>query len=244
MPKQLEDELRNNDEGTENVNEDTTQPTDNNTDTGETNGIDSLPEWAQAEIRNLRKESASYRTRAKEVEAKTNEQITAKEAEKEALINQLGKALGLVQDETNDPEALVQAAIERENAAKAERDEMAKQLNNYKRGAAVRNALTNVKGTVDTDLLEALLAADNAFNDLDISADNYDAQVATLVAEKLDKHPAIIAQAAPISSGVDTSNTTTNTNKQITREDLKHMSASEINKLAREGRLNHLMNRK
>ena len=213
------------------------------TPTSQENSIDSLPEWAQAEIRNLRKESANYRTRAKETETKTAEQLTAKDAEKEELIQQLGKALGLVQEETKDPEDLVKAALERENAAKAERDQISEQLNTYKREAAVRNAITSVKGTVDTDLLNALLASDNAFTSLDISADDYPAQVATMVAEKLDKHPALIAQAAPKSSGVDTSNTTTNTNKLVTREDLKYMSATEINKLAREGQLTHLMAR-
>ena len=65
------------------------------------NSVDELPDWAQSEIRKAREEAAKYRTRAKD----TAEEVEARaKAEREELIQTLGRQLGLVEDETNDPE--------------------------------------------------------------------------------------------------------------------------------------------
>lgn len=210
----------------------TEQPTEQGTDTPQ--GIDALPEWAQKEIRDLRKESGGYRTKAKEHEQTAQELAAAKDAERNELVQQIAKTLGIAgSDEEQDPAKLLEAA-------QAERDQTAQQLREYKQRDAIRTASDTAKIT-DPALLEAVLRSDNAFNQLDINADDYGTQVAARIAETIELHPAL-AQVAPTASGVDTSTTNAGNSPKLTREDLKTMSATDINKAAREGKLTHLMN--
>ena len=78
-------------------------------------GIDDLPEWAQKEIRSLRDESAKYRTKSKNVEAAKADELKAAqekaEQERNQLIQDIGKKLGLVEDETSDPQKLILSLI-------------------------------------------------------------------------------------------------------------------------------------
>ena len=203
-----------------------------------TNSVDELPDWAQSEIRKAREEAAKYRTRAKD----TAEEVAAKaKAEREELIQTLGRQLGLVEDETNDPEKLLTAAQQQaENAAK-ERDELANQLANYRRKDAVTQALSKVDGTVDTALLNAVLHWDNAYQQLDINADDFQDQVSNIITQTIESHPSLV-QATHKASGVDTSNTRSGAAKPLTREDLAGMTADEINAAVKDGRLSHLMN--
>lgn len=212
-------------------------------DVQEPTSIDQLPQWAQQQIRDLRDEAAKHRVKAKDIETSKADALAAANADRDTLIQQIGKTLGLVQDEP-DADALLKAAQDKADAANAERDKMAAQLATYRRQDAVRNALVNDKGNpikVDDVLLNALLTQDNAFNALDLDASDYNEQVSKHVADILTQHPQLRAQAAPTASGVDPTQTSTPTNKVYTREDLKTMSASEINRLVREGKLNHLM---
>ena len=208
-------------------------------------GIDDLPEWAQKEIRSLRDESAKYRTKSKDVEAAKEDELKAAqekaEAERNQLIQDIGKKLGLVEDETSDPQKLIDAAVEREQAAAKERDQMRDTLNQYRRNDAMRSAVEKVDGNVDTTLLNALLNSDNAYTQLDVDADDFESQVEKIVTQKLESHPSLI-QAIHKASGVDTSNTTRGTEKPLTREDLKNMRAHEINEAVKSGKLSHLMN--
>lgn len=205
------------------------------------NSVDQLPEWAQKEIRTARDEAAKYRTKAKTAAEQAMEEATSKaQAERDALIQNIGKTLGLVEDAQQDPEALLKAATEREQKAAAERDELMDKLNAYRRNDAVRAALSSVDGKVDTDLLSAVLNSDNAFNQLDVNADDFETQVAQIVTNKIESHPSLV-QATHKASGVDTSNTQRGAAKQLTREDLKSMTATEINKAVREGRVASLM---
>lgn len=207
-------------------------------------GIDDLPEWAQKEIRSLRDESAKYRTRSKDAEAAKADELKAAqekaEQERNQLIQDIGKKLGLVEDETSDPQKLIEAAVEREQAAAKERDQMRDTLTKYRRNDAVRAAVSKVDGTVDTDLLAAVLNSDNAYTQLDVNADDFETQVAQIVTNKIESHPSLV-QATHKASGVDTSNTQRGAAKQLTREDLKSMTATEINKAVREGRVANLM---
>ncbi|MGV0870025.1 hypothetical protein [Corynebacterium kalidii] len=191
------------------------EPTDQTTDT-------ELPDWVRDKLAKANAEAAKYRTRAKDAES-------AKDSELDALRTQLGKALGLVEDDTQDPDKLIEAAT-------AERDKMAQQLNEYRQADAVRAAADGK--TSDVTLLTALLQSDKAFAELDTSADDYAAQVAELVDAKITAHPALKAQAA--ASGVDTSTTNTGSNKQITEADLANMSSQEIYDANKAGKLNHL----
>lgn len=205
------------------------------------NSVDQLPEWAQKEIRTARDEAAKYRTKAKTAAETAAEEAQSKaQAERDALIQNIGKQLGLVQDETPDPESLIKAATEREQKAAAERDELMDKLNTYRRNDAVRTAVSTVDGKVDTDLLTAVLNSDNAFTQLDVDEDDFETQVAQIVTNKIESHPSLV-QATHKASGVDTSNTQRGAAKQLTREDLKSMTATEINKAVREGRVANLM---
>lgn len=202
------------------------------------NSVDELPDWAQSEIRKARDEAAKYRTRAKD----TAEEVAAKaKSEREELIQTLGRQLGLVEDETNDPDKLLTAAQQQaENAAK-ERDTLAQQIADYRRKDAVGNALSKVDGNVDTALLQAVLHSDNAYNTLDINADDFSDQVSQIITNTIESHPSLV-QATHKASGVDTSNTRSGAAKPLTREDLAGMSADEINAAVKDGRLSHLMN--
>lgn len=205
-------------------------------------GIEDLPEWAQKEIRSLRNEAANYRTKSKDVEAaKANELKAAQEKaeqERNQLIQDIGKKLGLVEDETNDPQKLIEAAVEREQAAAKERDQMRDTLNQYRRNDAMRTAIEKVDGTVDTTLLNALLNSDNAYTALDVDADDFESQVEKIVTQKLESHPSLI-QAIHKASGVDTSNTNRG-NQAITMADLQQMTSKEIYEAQKAGKLDHL----
>lgn len=199
------------------------------TDTGQEPTTDQttdteLPDWARDKLAKANAEAAKYRTRAKDAE-------TAKTSELDALKQQLGKALGLVEDDTQDPDKLIQAAT-------AERDSMAQKLQEYQQKDAISSAASGK--TSDVALLTALLQSDKAFAELDTTADDYNAQVAELVDAKIAAHPALKAQAA--ASGVDTSTTNTGSNKQkqISLDDLENMSPQEIYEAQKAGKLNHL----
>lgn len=205
-------------------------------------GIEDLPEWAQKEIRSLRDESAKYRTRSKDAEAAKADELKAAqekaEAERNQLIQDIGKKLGLVEDETSDPQKLIEAAVQREQAAAKERDEMRDTLTKYRRNDAMRSAVEKVDGNVDTTLLNALLNSDNAYTALDVDADDFESQVEKIVTQKLESHPSLI-QAIHKASGVDTSNTNRG-NQAITMADLQQMTSKEIYEAQKAGKLDHL----
>ena len=205
-------------------------------------GIEDLPEWAQKEIRSLRDESAKYRTKSKDVEAAKADELKAAqekaEQERNQLIQDIGKKLGLVEDDTSDPQKLIEAAVEREQAAAKERDEMRDTLTKYRRNDAMRSAVEKVDGNVDTTLLNALLNSDNAYTALDVDADDFEDQVSQIVTQKLESHPSLI-QAIHKASGVDTSNTTRG-NQAITMADLQQMTSKEIYEAQKAGKLDHL----
>lgn len=200
--------------------------------------VDDLPDWAKSEIRKARDEAAKYRTRAKDIA----EEVEAKaKAERDELVQKFGKELGLIEDTSNDPEQLLTAAQQQAESAAKERDELANQLANYRRKDAVSQALSKVDGTVDTALLQAVLASDNAYQQLDINADDFSDQVSQIVTNVIESHPSLV-QATHKASGVDTSNTRSGAAKPLTREDLAGMTADEINTAVKDGRLSHLMN--
>lgn len=211
-----------------------TQQADPNTEQGDTTpeGIDALPAWAQKEIRAGRKGEAKYRTRAKEYE----DAVSTAQAEKDELIQQVGKAFGFIKDEDTEQVQADQLV----DKLTQERDGYQQQLRELKQGAAIRDAADAAKVT-DKKLLEAVLRSDNAFNELDINADDFNAQVAARVNTAIESHPAL-AQVAPTASGVDTSTTNRGSARKLTQEDLDRMfqngEHAEINKAFAEGRFN------
>lgn len=200
-------------------------------------GIDDLPDWAQKEIRGLRQENAKHRNKAKTAaeEATQREQQHAEEA-RNALVQDIAKALGLAEDE-QDPQQLLEAANEKTAEQQKRIDELVGQINEHKRAAAVSDAIGARQ--VNPKLMRALLAQDNAYSQIDVNSDNFADQVSEVVDRVLAENPEIV-QVARGQSSVDTSNTQ-NGQKAITRDDLKTMSAAEINAAVREGRLDHLL---
>lgn len=200
-------------------------------------GIDDLPDWAQKEIRGLRQENAKHRNKAKTAaeEATQREQQHAEEA-RNALVQDIAKALGLAEDE-QDPQQLLEAANEKTAEQQKRIDELVGQINEHKRAAAVSDAIGSRQ--VNSKLMRALLAQDNAYSQIDVNADDFAGQVSEVVERVLAENPEIV-QVARGQSSVDTSNTN-NGQKAITRDDLKTMSAAEINAAVREGRLDHLL---
>lgn len=196
----------------------------------ETSGETAQETFDREYVEKLRKEAAQYRTKAKEVEE-------AKAGELDAFKQEMAKALGLVED-TQDPKALLDAATQREQEAATERDKLAQELNQFRQQNAVQAAAPQ---GVDTDLLNAVLSANKALDQLDPTADDYAQQVNAAVNAVIEKHPSLRTQAVPHASGVDPTNTNTGAQKTLTREDLNDMSAEDINKAVREGRLNHLL---
>lgn len=179
----------------------------------------------QKQIADLRKEAGKYRTRAKDAE-KAGADALADYQRKAA------KELGLITDDEPTPDDLIAAA--NEQAKKAQQE-----LATYKREAAVTAAAAGK--VTDPALLNALLTQDADFTALDPTADDYSAQVTAAVDRQIEAHPALRAHAA--ASGVDTSTTSTGTDRKITREDLAKMTPHEINAAVKAGKLNHLMNK-
>ena len=225
------------------------QPTSEQQPTGDTQGQeptatenpqpqaqgDDIPDWVREKLTKANNEAAKYRTELRENQAKVK-QLSEQQADLEAFKQQIGKQLGLVED-NDDPQALLDAAVQREKAVQEERDQLANQLRDYRRRDVIRD---QSKGA-DVELLTALLQADARFLELEMDSDDYSDQVGQLVEEKITKHPSLKTQVVASASGVDTSNTSSGADRKLTREDLKTMTASEINAAVKAGKLNHLM---
>lgn len=140
--------------------------------------VEDLPEWAQKVIRDARAGEAAARTNAK--------QAAADEA-RNALAQQIGKALGLVQDEPLDP-AKLQTSLE---AVQAE-------LYGLKLDRAVA-AAAKAAGAAE-DLVTAKLAYEGKLDGLDPASQDFATTVAALVAEAVQNDPRLRSTpgAAPV----------------------------------------------
>lgn len=151
--------------------------------------IDGLPEWAQKEIRATRKEAQGLRQTREAAIAKAQKDAEA------SVAQTIGKALGLVQDDTpTDPEQLV-AQAQQERAAAAEQARIA----NVR--LAVYQAATS---KTTADLLLDSRSFDDAVRELDPAVADFAAQVAAKVAEAVAANPtryAAQAPAAPANTG-------------------------------------------
>lgn len=141
-----------------------------------------LPEWAQKEIRETRRENQNLR--------QTREQAnnTAAEQAQKEFAERIGKALGLVPDEApTDPQALLQAAQTAQQQA-AERA----------RVADVRLAVFQTAANrTQAELLLDSRAFDDRIRSLDPTAPDFAAQVASAVSETVTQNPARYGGAAP-----------------------------------------------
>lgn len=130
--------------------------------------IDALPDWAQQEIKNLRKENGASRTNAKQ---------QAAEAAKQETLQSVAKALGLLPDDGPvDPEKLTQDLT-------TSRDEA--------RQAKVELAVFKAAGTAGADpdaLLDSRSFA-NKIGALDPAADDFPAKVSAAITDAITANP-------------------------------------------------------
>lgn len=186
------------------------------------------PATAQAEIERLRKENAKDRTVAKAQ--------AADDARKE-LANTIGKALGLVEDETIDPAKLTESLTASQAEAKQARVEL----------AVFRNAATaggDPAALLDSSSFLASLAAVDPSDSAAVSA-----AIATAIAAnpRLGAAPADPKAPAPNpAQGASATGSTAVT--QLTKADVERMSAAgqhaQIEQARQEGRLADLLSGK
>ena len=189
-------------------------------------------------VEELRNEAAANRTKAKEHEAA----VAAAQAEKDDLINKIGKAFGFVKDE-DDQQADASALVEQ---VTAERDTLQQELRSLRQENALSKALNSVQidgqpVQVDPTLTLAVIKGNGSLNDLDPGSDDYASQVEQIVSETVKAHPQLRAQVAPRSSGTAPTPTDNTDGKKLTADDLNRLSQEgkwdEINKAAAEGRI-------
>ena len=183
-------------------------------------------------ISQLNAEAAKWRTKFREQEKATAEfEKRQQEIEQqfESYKQNLAKVMGLAEEE--DVEDLGKKYQEQAKAA----DERYNQLRQ-------RVALTEAvqKAKADPDLTVPFIKGGEAFNALDPSADDYEAQVAELVAETVAATPKLRAQVAPASSGNAPTPSENSGSRKLTVEDLDNMSPEEIYEARKAGKLNHL----
>lgn len=176
-------------------------------------------------ISKLNQEAAKWRSQFRDQE-KANADL---KSQFDQFRQSIAKAIGGDTDEAT-PEQLVEEAQQKQQEAEGRYRELQQKL-------ALHDAI-RVAGA-DPDLAVPFIRGGDKFATLDPSAEDYEAQVAALVAETVEEYPKLRAQVAPPTSG-NTSTPSENSTKQYTREDLKGMSAEEINRLYREGKLNNL----
>ncbi|MFC4373368.1 hypothetical protein ACFO5K_04590 [Nocardia halotolerans] len=158
-----------------------------------------------AYVKKLRDEAADARIKGKEAAVQAAQE--AAKAAQDELTEKLGRALGLISDDTPpDPAELLKAAQERETQLAADRDSVAEKLRTFER----RDAVTRAANTAEADL-EAILDSRKVNEEiakLDTNADDFAAQVAEVVSAAVENNPKLKkapAQAAAPRSGGDMS---------------------------------------
>lgn len=175
--------------------------------------------YDESYVKKLRQEAAEARVKGKDAEKAAQEaaqQAADALAAQKDLTDKLGRALGLIQDDTPpDPADLLKAAQEREAQLAADRDAVAERLRNFER----RDALTRAANSAEADL-EAVLDSrkvNEAIAKLDTNADDFAAQVAEVVSAAVESNPKLKkapAQAAAPRSGGDMSGGNATPNSQ------------------------------
>ncbi|OFP16008.1 hypothetical protein HMPREF2998_00550 [Corynebacterium sp. HMSC065A05] len=175
-------------------------------------------------ISKLNQEAAKWRKQFRDQE-KANADLQAQFDEfRQSIVQAIGG------NKESTPEQIVEEAQQKQQEAEGRYRSLQQKL-------ALHDAIR--AAGADPDLAVPFIRGGDKFATLDPSAEDYEAQVAALVAETVDKFPKLRAQAAPPTSG-NTSTPSENSTREYTREDLQGMSAEEINRLYREGKLKNL----
>lgn len=143
-------------------------------DGGKANDISSLPEWAQEHIRSLRQENKASRLSAKE---------TAAQEARDALAQDIGKALGLIKDEGQAPDP-------------AELTKQVEAAQASQRQASIELAVYKTASQHDGD--PAALLDSRAFLEkvaaLDPTADDFASQVGNAIKAQVESNPKLKAE--------------------------------------------------
>lgn len=154
----------------------------------------------EAYVKKLRDEAAANRVKGDEKAAQAAKDAAA--AAEKALTEKLAKALGLVEEETPDPAALLKAAEEQAAEVARERDTYAEKLRNLLRKDALSDAAKAVDGDLDAIFDSRKIAGE--IESLDTTADEFAAQVAAIVSAAVESNPKLkktVQAAAPRSGG-------------------------------------------
>lgn len=223
---------------------------------GSATGGDPAPESGTAgggdDLAKVRREAAAYRTKLREEEAQRTALATQVEelkasagqaAELQKVIDGLNAVLNPKAKEPADPEALSkQIATERAESAKAlaQRDEKIRDL-------TMRAELPSIfsKLGADPELMRDRLDASRALAKIDLDKRSFREDLEQVVADMLEKHPKLKAQAAPSTPPVSKTGTEptgkANDGDQITREQLAKMKPEQIAKAQAAGRLRNIL---
>jgi hypothetical protein len=139
----------------------------------ETRTIDQLPSWAQDEIRQARQEAGNYRTQLRSTQQEAQQ--------RDALLQQVAKALGLQTDGTPDPAKLTNEV----KAAQATANQRAVEL-------AVYRSAGKVGANGDTLLDSRQFMA--AVADLDPSAADFGSKVEQAIKDAVSANPRLKAE--------------------------------------------------
>lgn len=176
------------------------------------------------------REAAATRLKLREQE-KAFEELQGKY---EDILKGLGSLAGIPSEEGQEPDP-----DEALKVALAERDEARKEIRETRVNNALRDAAAAEK--LNTRLLLPLLRGEGKLDALDPSADDFQAQVAAVMAEAKETYPELRSQAVPPSSGQTANPPAQNGDGKLSQEELSRLAAegkwAEINKAAAEGRI-------
>lgn len=186
-------------------------------------------------ISKLNRESARYRTERNELRDQLTKLEEQRQADQERW-QKLQSALGMTDNES--PEDKLKAVQETAAQKQAELEKITAEFRDFKVRQEIATAAR--KQGVDGELLTDILAGRGALSQLDPTAEDYASQVEGLVTETVNAHPSLATQRVPESSG-NAPTPTKNDAGQLSRDDLATMTAEQINKAVREGKLDHIL---
>jgi hypothetical protein len=199
-------------------------------------------------VEKLRRESATYRTKAKEA-ADAQAAVLAEKAQVEqqaaqfkAILDGITKAVNGDTDEPADPAKLAEQLA----AEKAQRESdvaaLTAEHNAKIRDLTVRATLPGVlaKAGADPDLTTAVLTAGGVLSNLDPGSDTFAADLASAVAAAVEANPKLKVAPVATRSGAEITGRSGGSD-QVTREQLSRMSSAEIEKARVDGRLKSLL---
>lgn len=160
--------------------------------------VDDLPAWAQAELRRARNDAVKYRTQLQDKQAEqapagpSPEEIAAQA--KAELAQQIGKALGIVEEEKPvDPKDMIDRLSAEKDATAKERDAERELHRRALRELGVHR--TALKHGADGDALLDSRSFLRSIKDLDPDAEDFSTVLAERITQAIEDNPKFKAAA-------------------------------------------------